>query len=316
MSQLNISNKFPVIGILFVGVIAASTGAIFIRLAQADGVASFVIAAVRLLLASVILIPISFVKYRSQIYKFHKIDWFFFLLSGFFLACHFAFWISSLEYTSIASSVILVSTTPIWVIIIGSIFLNESSNKVIVLGMLIAIVGSIIIGLDDICSIQINRVTCAANAAVDNNSFIGDFLALLGAFSAAGYLLIGRRFRSRIPLIPYISIVYFLSALILITISVISRKPFVGFPPITYLWLILLALIPQLVGHSIINWSLKFLPPSVVSVSLLGESIGSSLFAYLLFSENVSFIKFSGFLLLLLGIWFSTRDKPAKGISV
>ena len=297
------------------GVIAASTGAIFIRLAQADGVASFVIAAVRLLLASVILVPISFHKYRSQICKFQKIDWFFFFLSGFFLACHFAFWISSLEYTSIASSVILVSTTPIWVVIVGAIFFHESSNKIVVWGMLIAILGSIIIGLDDICSIQINRVTCASDALVDNTSLLGDFLALLGAFSAAGYLLIGRKFRSRIPLIPYISIVYFLSALILITFSVIARKPFLGFPPISYLWLLLLALIPQLLGHSIINWSLKFLPPSVVSVSLLGEPIGSSIFAYLLFLEYVSLIKFLGFFCLLLGIWISTRNKPIKDIS-
>jgi drug/metabolite transporter (DMT)-like permease len=295
---------------LSVGILAASTAAIFIRFAQADGATSIAIAAARLMIATLILAPFVLARYRSSLRALRRTEWGLAALSGLFLALHFAFWISSLEYTSVASSVVLVSTTPLWVAMLAPLFLHEKIGRIAILGLALALTGGIIISISDACSWQARNIYCPPIASFfRGRALSGDFMALAGAGMATGYLLLGRKLRNSIPLLPYIFIVYGMAALVLLVIMLVMKSSPLGLKPTIYIWFILLALIPQLLGHSVFNWALKYLPASFVSVTLLGEPIGSTIFAYFIFRETPGWIKFGGALLLLAGIWLVSKNK-------
>jgi drug/metabolite transporter (DMT)-like permease len=293
---------------LLTGVMAASTAAIFIRLAQAEGAASIVIAAARLTIASLVLAPFALAGYRSSLKRMGRGEWGLALLSGLFLALHFASWITSLEYTSVASSVVLVTTTPLWVALAAPLLLHERMGRTAIIGLVLALAGGITVGVSDVCTWQEGAVICPPiNEFFGGRAFLGDFLALFGAWMAAGYLLAGRKLRVNLPLLPYIFIVYGMAAIVLVIIMLAMGKTPLGLPPPVYGWFLLLALIPQLLGHSLFNWTLKYLPASFVSVTLLGEPIGSTVLAYLIFQETPGWPKVGGALLLLAGIWLAGK---------
>jgi drug/metabolite transporter (DMT)-like permease len=293
---------------LLAGISAASTAAIFIRFAQHEGAPSIVVAAARLTIASLILAPFALTRYRSELHRLSSREWVFALLSGLFLALHFATWITSLESTTVASSVVLVSTTPLWVAILAPLVLRERLGKSAVIGLILALTGGVTVGLSDACSWQSAALSCPPlRTFFVGSAFLGDFLALAGAWMAAGYMLMGRKLRLKMELIPYIFIVYGMAAVVLIVIMVEMGKSPLGLPLMAYLWFALLALVPQLFGHSTFNWALKYLPASFVSVTLLGEPVGSTILAYFIFQEQPGWIKISGAVLILAGIWLAAR---------
>jgi drug/metabolite transporter (DMT)-like permease len=295
---------------LFAGVLAASTAAIFIRFAQGEGAASLVIAAARLTIASLILAPFALTRYRSELRSLSRRDWALALLSGAFLALHFATWITSLQYTSVASSVVLVTTTPLWVALLAPLVLHERLGRTAIFGLVLALVGSTIVGLSDSCAWTAGGIACPPlQTFIGGKAFLGDLLALCGAFMASGYLLAGRKLRTSLDLIPYIFIVYGMAALVLIAIMLGLGNSPLGLPPLAYLWFVLLALIPQLFGHSTFNWALKYLPASFVSVTLLGEPIGSTVLAFLILGESPTWFKIGGAVLILMGIWMAARSE-------
>jgi drug/metabolite transporter (DMT)-like permease len=302
------STRNPVLILsLLVGLSAVSTAAIFIRSAQLVGAPSIVIAAARLTIASLILAPLALTRYLSSLQRLGKADWLLALLSGFFLALHFGTWITSLEFTSVASSVVLVTTTPLWVTLLAPVLLREKAPLSTLLGLVIALSGGVIVGMSDACNFQATGLVCPPLKVFSGgNSFLGDFLALFGAWMAAGYILVGRKLRAKIELVPYIFIVYGMSAITLVVFMLATGKSPFGLPPQAYLWFVLLAIVPQLLGHSIFNWTLRFLPASFVSLVLLGEPIGSSVLAYFIFSESPGWMKLFGGILILAGIWLAT----------
>jgi len=242
----------PQIAIPF-GILAVSTSSIFIRYAQADA-PSIVIAAGRLTLATIILAGIALIKHRSELRTLTPRELGLALLSGFFLAVHFATWITSLEYTTVASSVVLVSTSPLWVALLAPLTIREPVSRPVFFGMGLALIGGTIVGLSDSCTWTGASMTCPPlSEFVAGEAFLGDFLALCGAWTGAGYLLIGRRLREKMSLIPYIFVVYGMAALILNIFMFSAGESLSGYPPKVYLWLLLLALVPQLLGHSTFN---------------------------------------------------------------
>lgn len=293
---------------LLAGIAAASTAAIFIRFAQAEGVPSIVIAAARLTLASLVLAPFALTGYRSDLRRLGRGEWALALLAGVFLALHFAAWITSLEYTSVASSVVLVTTTPLWVALLSPLVLRERIGAATIAGMALALTGGVVIGVSDACTWAIGSASCPSlRDFASGTAFLGDLLALAGAWMAAGYLLVGRKLRAKLPLTPYIFIVYGMAALVLTGIMLgVGKSPF-GYAPLAYLWFLLLALVPQLIGHTVFNWALKYVPASFVSVALLGEPIGSTALALLIFQEVPGPVKLGGAALILVGIWLSAR---------
>ena len=298
-SQLLVT--FAILG----GILAVSTASIFIRFAQQDA-PSLVVAAYRLTLASLILAPLALTRYRAELRSLTRHEILLGLLSGFFLALHFATWISSLEYTTVASSVVLVTTTPLWVALLSPLILHEANGKTVLIGMLLALVGGGIVGISDSCTWQ-NGLACPPlSSFLHGTAFFGDFLAVFGAWMAAGYILIGRRLRAKMSLIPYIFVVYGMAAIVLLAILGVSGERAFVYLPLTYLWLLLLAIVPQLLGHSTFNWALRYLPASLVSITLLGEPIGSTILAYLILKESPTPLKIAGAIMILAGIYVAS----------
>jgi drug/metabolite transporter (DMT)-like permease len=292
---------------LLAGISAASTAAIFIRFAQLEGAPSIVIAAARLTIASLILAPIALTRHKSGLSRLSRKEYVLALLSGLFLALHFATWITSLEYTTVASSVVLVTTTPLWVALLAPLVLHERLGMAAMVGLILALVGGFIVGLSDACTWQGGSLSCPLTLTfLGGKAFLGDFLALFGAWMASGYMLVGRKLRAKMELIPYIFVVYGMAALVLLVIMLGMREKILGLPPLAYLWFVLLALIPQLFGHSTFNWALKYLPASFVSITMLGEPVGSTILAYFIFQETPSWIKIVGAVLILAGIWLAS----------
>ena len=301
MKKDAISPAAPYILIL-IGIAAVSTASLFIRFAQ-EYAPSITIAAFRLGLAALILLPYTIYKYPQELRSLSRSDLGFALLAGLFLAVHFGVWITSLEYTSVASSVVLVTTTPLWVSLMAPIFLKERTPRAAFLGMFIALLGGVIIAFSDICSWSAGGIRCSSmEGFFGTRSLLGDFLALIGAIAAALYLMIGRHIRRVVSLTPYVFLVYSVAGLFLVLGMFVTE----GFPPIyptrVYVWLVALAIIPQLVGHSIFNWSLKYLPTGYVSINLLGEPIGTIILAYIFLNETPSGTKLIGAILILAGI--------------
>ena len=295
---------------LLAGISAASTAAIFIRFAQHEGAASIVIAAMRLIIASLCLAPFTLTRYRSELCRLSRKEWLLALLSGFFLALHFATWITSLEFTNVASSLVLVSTTPLWVGLLAPLVLHERLGMAAMVGLLLAMTGGVIVGLSDACTLQAGSLSCPMLVTfIGGKAFLGDFLALIGAWMAAGYLLVGRKLRAKMELVPYIFVVYGMAAVVLMVIMVGMRETPLGLPPLAYLWFALLAFIPQLFGHSTFNWALKYLPASFVSVTLLGEPVGSTVLAYFIFQETPGWVKIGGAVLIMVGIWLAASGE-------
>ncbi|MEN8242854.1 MAG: DMT family transporter [Chloroflexota bacterium] len=298
----------PRIAIIF-GILAISVASILIRFTQ-DQVSSIVIAAYRLGVATIIIAPIALLRHRASIKSLSPKDLQLGLLSGFFLAVHFVLWITSLEFTSVASSVVLVTTTPLWVALLSPLVLKESISRVVALGLVVALLGTVVIGIGDVCDLSEGLVCPPISVFISGDAFIGDLLALGGAFAAAGYVLIGRNLRVKLTLIPYIFLVYGAAAVILAGMALLSGEQIIGFSTKIYLLLVLLALVPQLLGHSIFNWALGYLPAAFVAVTLLGEPIGSTILAYFLLGEVPGTITLIGAILVFGGIMIaSITDK-------
>lgn len=277
-------------GVLGCALIVISFASIWIRWADAPSIS---IAVYRVGLAALILTPITLSTRRYQLQALTRSDLRYALLGGVCLALHFIFWISSLEFTSVASSVVLVTTNPIFVALGSRFLLKESVPLGLIIGIAISLTGGVLIGYGDFLA--------------GPNVLLGDGLALLGAVMASTYLLVGRRLRAHTDLLTYIFLVYGAAAIVLLITALLLQQPLLGFPQETYLWLVLLAIGPQLIGHTSFNWALKHLPASTVAVIILGEPVGSTVLAYFLLGEPVTVLKAVGGILILAGIYLSSR---------
>lgn len=280
--------------ILLIGILAVSTAAIFVRFAQEAGLPSLLIAAGRLTLSALVLTPFALSRYLPQIRGLKRDELLLAASSGLLLAVHFASWIASLEYTSVLISVVFVSTNPIWVALLEFFFLKTRLNRVVIAGLLLALVGGILIG------------SSGGGDGAGSQPVLGAVLALVGGVAVAIYLIIGRKLRARLPLLPYIWLVYGWAAIFLVLMVMLTRTPVIGFPADSYLWIVLLALVPQLIGHTTFNYALQYLSATYVSIAIQMEPIGSALAAFLLFREVPTAIQLGGSLLILFGVGAAT----------
>ena len=278
---------------LFGGVLAISTGAILIRIAEEAP--ALVIAAYRVGIAAAIILPVALVKVRDELLSLSKADVIIAFTAGFFLAMHFAAFVSSLKFTSIANSVVLVNTSPLWVGIFAPLITKEKVKRVVILSIFMSIFGASIIGCDDYAS--------------ENSALWGDCLALAGGFSMAGYLLMGKKLRQKLSLIAYITVCYGSSAIILWALVILLDFPIWGFSNQTVAAFFSMALLPQLLGHTCYNWALRYFSTSFVAVSLLGEPVGSIFLAYVLFHEGLTYMNVIGGLFILTAIYLAARSE-------
>lgn len=292
---------------LFLGILAVSTASIFIRFAQTE-VPSSVIAAGRMSLATIVILPFAIKSWNEVKPNVNGKTWLLLILAGVFLGSHFATWITSLEYTTVASSVVFVTTAPLWVALLSPVFLKEKLTRWIAVGLIISLLGSFIVGLSNNCTITNQGVSCSD---IDNmwsgRYFFGNLLALAGAFLSGGYIMVGRKVRNSLSLPIYTAVVYGVASIVLILLVVITGAKVTGFSPKSYLWIIALALIPQVIGHTSFNWALKYLSAAYVSIALLGEPVGTVILAALLLHEMPTTLEILGGILILIGISVATQ---------
>lgn len=276
--------------VLAIGVISVSFAAVFIRLADAP---SLVIAAWRMCLAALILAPFALKYSGKELRKMSVKNLAMMLLAGGFLALHFGLWIASLTYTSVATSVVLVTATPIFVAVASYLLFKEKLTVKIALGIAVSIGGSVLIGY--------------GNWSIGTSPLLGAGLALAGALAMAGYLLTGRRLRRTTDLLSYSFVTYSTAAVLLLIVSLVSGNKLTGYTGNTYLMFVLLALIPQLLGHSSLNWSLKFMPATMVTIAVLGEPIIATVLAFFILHESPTLTEIIGGILILSGIFIAFR---------
>lgn len=286
------------IGLLFVGIGAISCAAVLVRLADAP---ILVVAAYRLVIASAVLVPVSFCNSRHELVSLLTKAPGIVLAAGTFLALHFALWIASLSYTTVASSVVLVTANPLFVALASYFLFGERLRPWTFAGIGIGVVGTVLIG--------------RAAWVSGDSALLGNGLALAAALAMAAYLLIGRRLRPTTALLPYSAAVFGVSALLLLGVVGILRLPVVGYDGRTYLAMVFLALVPQLVGHVTINWALRFLPATMITIAILGEPVGASVLALLVLGEVPQMLEVVGGALVLGGIGVAYGRGGLKGNS-
>ena len=253
---------------LALAVLCISTGSIFVRMASAPPLA---VAFYRIFLASVLLAPFAARSARRSWPTLSPRARTLLLASGVALGVHFATWIASLSFTSVAASVLLVNTTPLFTLAFSRVFLGESVAPAVVGAMALALAGAGLIA--------------AGDWAEGTNSLTGDILALAGAVTMSLYHVIGRGLRAALPLDAYVLAVWSTAAVTLAGLSAAARVGLTGYPPRTYAFLLALAVVPTLGGHGLVNRSLRLLPAPTVGLFLLGEPVGATILAYLLFHE-------------------------------
>jgi drug/metabolite transporter (DMT)-like permease len=284
--------------LLLLGILSISCASIFIRLADAPPLA---IAAYRVGIATVLIAPYYLRRRRRAGDRWNSRILLLTLVSGIFLALHFTFWIESLRMTSVASAATLCNTTPLFTALFCRVFLGERLPRLVIAGILVTFGGSVFLAGTDFLATR--------------EALWGDLLALSGAVMAAGYFLAGRAVRPLLSLPAYTLAVYGVAALVLLACSMFAGTALSGFSAKTYLFLALLAVIPQLIGHTTFNWVLRFLSPTIVAILILGEPVGATLLAWLILGEAVTTLKFAGLVTLGAGIVLSSlsispRESP------
>ncbi len=275
---------------LFIGIVCVSLASIFIKLT--GDVPSIIITVYRLVISSFLLLSYSFFK-KKNVFGSDKKVLLIAALGGIFLSAHFIFWIASIQYTSIPSSVTLVATSPIFVGLFSYFILKEKQGSAIVISIALSVFGSIVLASSD---------GGLFFKAFDKRALLGDIFALLGAVAVSGYFIVGSYLRRFMDIMSYITVVYSFSAFFSFIAALFFKEPFFGYSESSYLYMVLLAVIPQLIGHTSFNYALKYAKTSVVAISTLGEPIGASILAYVIFNEKIILMQGFGMAIILISI--------------
>jgi drug/metabolite transporter (DMT)-like permease len=277
---------------LAIGVISVSTSAIFVKLATAPAA---VIAFYRLFFSVLFMVPFFIFKHVKELRMITKNDWIYSIIAGVFLAFHFILWFESLNYTSVASSTVLVTLQPIFAFVGTYFFFKERLSIAALLSGLLGVLGSVIISWGDF--------------RISGMALFGDILALAACAMVTAYLLVGQSVRKRLSLMTYTFVVYGISSVTLFLYVVLLRYPLYPYPASDWMYFALLALVPTLLGHTLFNWSLKWVSTSTISVSILLEPVGATILAYYILNESVVWTQIMGGCLIVFGIAFYMRSE-------
>ena len=278
--------------VLAIGVISVSTSAILVKVSSAP---SGVIAFYRLFFSVLFMLPVFLIKYVPELRLITRRDWIFSIVAGVFLAFHFILWFESLNYTSVASSTVLVTLQPLFAFLGTYFFFKEKFSWKAILSGLLAVFGSVIISWGDF------KISGAA--------LFGDFLALIACALVTAYLMFGQSVRKRLSLVTYTFVVYSISTITLLIYVLIRQEPLVPYATNDWVYFILLAIIPNLLGHTLFNWSLKWLSTSTISMAILFEPVGAAILAYYLLQEAVVWTQALGGAIVIGGVSLFLLDE-------
>ncbi|WP_342536097.1 DMT family transporter [Sporosarcina sp. FSL K6-3508] len=277
-----------------IGVLTVGLSAIFVKLTTAD---AGVIAFYRMFFSVVIMLPFFLQSYRKELYRLSKRDWLLSSIAGIFLAIHFILWFESLNYTSVASSTVLVTLQPIFALTGTALIFKEIISGKMLTAVIVALTGSIIISWGDF------RVSGAA--------LFGDVLALLACGFITAYLLVGQDVRKRVSLVTYTFLVYLVSSIALFLYVITIQQPLFSYPASDWGWFLALALLPNLLGHTLFNWAIKWVSTNVISITILFEPVVASIAAYYILQESISVSQMIGGIVILTGILLFVLDFKA-----
>ncbi len=259
--------------LLTLGVLAVSTGAVFARLAEAP---ALVKATWRCAIATAALVALGAPVLLQVLMTAPRRVVGLAALSGLFLAAHFATWIASLDHTSVATSLLLVNTIPVWVVLLAPLVNGERATLLQLAGVALALGGGAWLALDGE----------AAASAEHQRGLLGPGLAVLGALGATAYLVIGRRIGQRLPLVGYLAVCYGTATLALAAAATVAGTSLVAVDASAWIWIAALGLVPQLIGHSACNAALRRLPALLVALPLLLEPVVGSWLAWWILDET------------------------------
>lgn len=279
-----------------IGVISVSTSAVLVKLAA--GVPAAVIANYRLLFAVIIMAPYVLIKHRDQFKVIKRKDWILSIVSGIFLAFHFILWFESLNYTSVASSVVLVTLQPVFAFVGTYLFFSERFSLGVIISVIITLFGSTIISWGDF--------------QVSGLALFGDLLAIGGAIAITAYFLCGQQLRRSLSLLTYTFIVYSISSLTLIIYNIIMNNSFIGYNSKQWLIFLALAIFPTFFGHTLFNWALKWLSTATISMAIVFEPIGATILAYLILGETVTYSQWLGGTIVIFGLFLFVMSTSRK----
>ncbi len=291
--------------VILLAVVATSSAAILIRYALDADMPPLLIAAARLAIAAVALTPLALRRHLQQMAKLARRELALIALSGLCLAIHFTAWVSSLQYTTVLVSVVIVSTGPIWVAILEVLFLHIRLSRLVVAGLIIALAGGVIIGIPSNGGAEL----AARGADELSATATGALLAWIGALSVSVYMLIGRALRTRLPVIPYVWLVYGVAAIGACSIILLTSTRVTGYAAEGYAVLLAMGLAPQLLGHSSLNYLLEYFPAAMVSMFSQLEPLGSALLALALFRELPPQQQIIGSIIIVAGVLVASRGE-------
>lgn len=285
----------PYIAVI-IGVIAVSSSPIFVKLA--NGVPSAIIANYRLLLAVLIMAPIILSKYRKEFRNINRINWILAIVSGVFLAAHFLLWFESLNFTSVTSSIILITIHPIFVFLGTFLLFQERFSSGSIISLIIILFGGVIIGWGDYNE--------------SSNFIYGDLLAILASISLAIYILTGQQTRKNLSLITYTFIVYGIGTITLFLYNIFMQNNFGDYSMENWYIFLALAIIPTFFGHSLFNWAMKWLNNSTVSMAIVFEPVAATFLAYIVLKETMIWSQLLGGTIVVFGLFLFILSTSRK----
>ncbi len=278
---------------LIISVISISFSAIFVKWSDAP---ASVLSMYRLWFSSLILLPMV-LRNRHELKKISKQNWLFLFFSGLFLAIHFVLWFSSLKFTTVASSTIILALQPIISLAGGFFLFKERTTATALSTMGIAIIGAMMIGWGDF--------------GLSDKAILGDFLSFLSVIAVVGYLLIGQSVVKKISHWIYSFCVFTFAAIILSIYNLAANVAFFGYSEKEWGIFVLLAIVPS-IGHVINNWLLNYVNATTISMSILGEPVGATILAVFLLQERLSTWQIAGGMLVLIGVFlFLSKQQKA-----
>ncbi|MFB6195487.1 MAG: DMT family transporter [Haloplanus sp.] len=299
------SPAVPPLVALGVAVFAVSTSAILVRWSDAPNVIK---ALYRVSFTVGALLPFT-VRRRAALGRIRRRDGVVAVAAGVALAVHFVAWFESLDHTTVAASVTLVQAQPAFVVVGAWVLLGERASRRALLGIGIALVGMVVLSFGASLLAVVDPTVATGVAA---GAQYGNALALFAAVAVAGYYLAGRSIRRRLGVVPYVTVVYTACALVLLVVAVGRGYALLAYPLHEWALFAAMALGPGVAGHTILNWALGHVESHVVSVSLLGEPVGSTILAVVLLSEVPPAVTVLGGVVVLAGIYVTTT---ASGVS-
>ena len=292
-----LESRTPPLAALAVAILAVSTSAVLVRWSEAPSV---VLAFYRVLLTTLLVAPFLLTRYAGDFAAFRRRDFLVATLTGAALALHFAAYFESLAWTSVAASVTLVQSQPLFVAVGAALVLSERIGTRKAVGIAVAILGMVAMSAAEFLS---------GSAVAGARPLYGNSLAVLGALMAAVYVLVGRSLRQRVALVPYVIVVYTACTITLLVVALADGQQLTGYDQREWLIFLALAVGPGLFGHTVVNWALEHVESSVVSVSLLGEPVGATVLALAFLGESPGLTTVLGGVVVLFGIYVTSSAR-------